>query len=411
MKALPLLIILSLSPFAQADDWPWWRGPDRNGIAAADQDLPITFSETENVRWVADIPGRGHGSVIVTGHRVILATANEDQEVQSVLCYHKDTGKPLWRTKLHTGNFPKTNKKASHASSTPACDGERIYISFVNDGAAMTTALDLDGKQVWQTRLTDYVVHQGYGSSPAIYKDLVIVSADTKAKGGGIVCGLDRRTGKIVWKQKRPELPNYPSPIIHTIDGKDQLFLTGCELVSSFDPQTGRKLWEIEGATTECVTSTVTDGTHIYTSGGYPKNHVSAVLADGSGKVVWENTSRVYVPSMLVKNGHLYAVMDAGVAVCWNAATGERLWRERLGKRGFSSSPVMTGDLIYAGSEAGIFYVYKATPQGCEILAENQLGDEVFATPVLCGGRIYARVAKQVGDVRQEKLFCLEKKS
>src|SRR6185436_10796163 len=135
---------------------------------------------------------------------------------------------------------------------------------------------------LWQTKITNYVLHQGFGSSPAVYESLVIVSADNK--GTGVIAGLDRATGAIVWKQERPQLPNYTSPIILNVAGREQLLLTGCDLVSSFDPMTGTKLWEIPGATTECVTSTVTDGPLIFTSGGYPKNHLSAVKADGSGQ-------------------------------------------------------------------------------------------------------------------------------
>ena len=287
-------LCLAGGALAQSADWPCWRGPKHDGLADPNQDPPVHFSKTKNLLWQANVPGRGHGSVIVVGDRVVLATADEVKQTQSVLCYDRKTGKQRWATQVHEGGFPKTNKKASHASSTLACDGERFFISFVNHGAAHTTALDLDGKQLWQTKITDYIVHQGYGSSPAVYKSLVIVSADTKA--GGAICGLERRSGKIVWRVDRPDKPNYPSPIIHTLNGKDQLILTGCDLITSFDPVTGAKLWETDGATTECVTSTVTDGKHIFTSGGYPKNHVSAILADGSGKLVWENPSRVYVP-------------------------------------------------------------------------------------------------------------------
>src|SRR5262249_21132207 len=138
-------------------------------------------------------------------------------------------------------------------------------------------------------------------------------------------------SGKVVWKHARPKTPNYASPIILNAAGRDQLVFTGCDLVASYEPLTGKLLWQVKGSTTECVTSTVTDGRHVFTSGGYPKNHVSAVLADGSGKVVWENGTRVYVPSMLVREGHLYAVLDAGVAVCWECGTGKEVWRHRLG--------------------------------------------------------------------------------
>src|SRR5262249_24874877 len=147
---------------------------------------------------------------------------------------------------------------------------------------------------------------QGYGSSPAVYESLVIVSADNK--GGGAVAGLDRATGRVVWKQSRPKFPNYASPVILKANGKDQLVLTGCSRVRGFGPATGRRLWETKGATTECVTSPVTDGALVFTSGGYPKNHVSAVRADGSNKVAWENGTRIYVPSMLLHEGYLYGV-------------------------------------------------------------------------------------------------------
>ncbi len=405
--ALVLAFTLLPSP-AMADDWPWWRGPMRDGHADPNQSPPVSFSATENVRWVAEIPGRGHGSATVVGDQVFLAAADPEKETQSVRSLDRKTGQLLWETVVHEGGWPKkANKKASQASSSLACDGERLFISFFNDEAVYATALDLSGKQLWQTKIADYKVHQGYGASPAIYESLVIVSADNKS-GKGAICGLDRKTGEIVWKVERPKVPNYASPIILKAAGKTQLVFTGCDLVSSFDPLTGEKIWEIDGATTECVTSTVTDGQHVFTSGGYPKNHVSAVAADGSGKVVWESKERVYVPSMLVKDGYLYGVMDAGIAVCWNAATGEEIWKERLGGT-FSSSPVLVGEVIYAANESGDVFVYRADPENFEILAKNRLGDEIYSTPAICGGEIYLRVAEYEGDERREKLYCLAK--
>lgn len=387
-------------------DWPWWRGPERNGHAPTNQSPPLTWDAEKNVVWKAPVPGRGHGSPVVVGHQVILATADEAAQVQSVLCYHRITGKQLWKTDLHRGGFPKKmNKKATMASSTPACDGVRVFVNFLHDGAVYTTALSLDGNQIWQTRITDYQIHQGYGSSPALYRNLVIVSADNKA--GGKVTALDRQNGKLIWEQSRPKTPNYPSPIILNAGGREQLFLTGCNLVSSFDPETGAKLWEHPGATTECVTSTVTDGKLIITSGGYPKNHISAVRADGAREEpVWENKTRVYVPSMLIRDGYLYGVLDAGIASCWKVETGEEVWKERLGGT-FTSSPVLVGDEIFVTSESGKTHIFKASPDGFRLVGENQLGDETMATPVICGNRIYTRVAHQNGDTRQEMLYCL----
>lgn len=391
-------------------DWPWWRGPERNGVADAKQNPPTKWSETENVLWKAAIPGRGHGSATVVGDQVFLATAEHDRQVQSVLCFDRNTGKKLWQAEVHQGGFESKikqgNAKSSLASGTVACDGKRVFVNFWNNDAIYATALDRkDGSQLWQTKVADFVNHQGYGASPAIYQGLVIIAADNK--GGGKFVALDRATGKVVWTIDRPKLPNYASPIILPIGGKDQLVLIGCNLVTGIDPATGKTLWETKGSTEECVTSVVTDGTRVFSSGGYPKNHVAAIRADGSAKVDWENSTRVYVPSLVVRDKHLYGVQDAGVATCWNCATGKQFWTGRLGGT-FTSSPVLVGERIYATNEEGKTFIFKATPDGLNIEAENQLGNEVFATPTICGGRIYMRVAV-IGKnkKRQEWLYCI----
>lgn len=388
-----------------ARDWPAWRGPDGDGVAPPGQQLPQNWSATENVRWKAMVPGRGHGSPTVVGDHVFLATAEAESELQSVLCLDRATGKQRWKTVVHRGGFTtKGNKRATLASSTCACDGERVYVNFLHSGAVSTTALTLTGEILWQTKVSDYVVHQGYGSSPVVYKDLVIVAADNK--GGGRIAGLRRETGQIAWSRERPKTPNYASPVVLNAAGKTQLIVTGCNLVTSYAPETGQLIWEVPGATTECVTSTVTDGSVVITSGGYPKNHVSAVKADGSGELAWENNVRVYVPSMVIKDGYLYAVTDAGVAVCWKAATGEEVWKGRLGGT-FSASLVRVGELILATSESGKTVVFRADPAKFERVAENQLGSEVFATPAICGNALYFRVAEMRDGGRHEVLYCI----
>lgn len=389
---------------ASETDWPWWRGPNRNGIAVGPLP-PLTFGPSENILWRTAVPGRSHGSVIVIEDQVLLVSADTERQQQSVICLDRKTGDEIWKTVVHQGGLTdKGNQKATLGSTSPATDGERIFVNFLNNGAVYTTALDRDGKQLWQTKITDYVVHQGYGSSPTVWESLVIVSADNK--GGGAIAGLDRSTGKIVWKRDRPDKPNYASPVIVHAAGTQQLIFTGCDLVTSLNPLTGDVNWEIEGATTECVTTTVTDGERIFTSGGYPKNHISAVEADGSGTVTWENKTRTYVPSMIAHDGYLYAVLDAGVAVCYRSHDGEEMWKGRLAGT-FSSSPVMIGDRIYATNESGTTFVIKASPDGFEKLATNQLGDIVFATPVIVGGRIYQRIAHGLGEDRQEYIYCI----
>ena len=295
-------------------------------------------------------------------------------------------------------------KKSSQASATVACDGERVFANFLHDGGVYTTALNLDGKQLWQTRVSDFITHQGFGSSPAIYRSLVLVSTDNKA--GGVIAALDRRDGSVVWKRERPKLPNYTSPIVLHVAGRDQLLLSGCDLMSSYDPLTGNVLWEVEGSTTECVGSIVTDGQLVFASGGYPKKLTLAVRADGSGVIAWQNSTQTYVPSMVVHKGSLFTVTDAGIVYCWNSTTGEELWKNRIGGT-FNTSPVLVGELLFATDQEGKTTVFRATPEGFQLVAENRLGEDVYATPVFCGGQIFMRIAHGAGEARQEWLYAI----
>ena len=393
-------------PFSRISsrDWPWWRGPAHDGHAAASQTVPLTWSDTENVVWWADVPGRGSSSPTVVGDRVYLTSCDEAAGSQSVYAFDRASGRLVWTKQVHATGAMRKNARSTGASSSVACDGERLFVAFPTSGAVVITALSLAGEQLWQTTLCEYLIHQGYGASPFLYKDTVLVAADHK--GGGAVAALDRRTGNVVWKKPRPPFPNYSSPIVFRLFGRDQLILTGCDKVISYDPATGDTLWEREGATTECVTTPVTDGERVFTSGGYPKNHVAAVRADGSAAIDWENGEREYVPSMIVREGHLYGVLDAGIAVCWDSATGKERWKHRLGGN-FSASAVLLGDRIYASSEAGATHVFRASPDRFESLAVNTLGDEAWATPTICGDRIYTRVVTGTGDTRKEKLVCI----
>lgn len=386
-------------------DWPWWRGPQHNGIAPSGQNPPLTWSNSSNIVWKLAVPGRGHGSPIVVGDQVIITCADTDRKVQSVLCVDRKSGRQIWETVVHKEGLDiRQNDKSSMASASAACDGERIFVNFLNADSVFMTALDRSGNIVWQQKLSGYVNHQGFGSSPLLYGSLVIGVSDNK--GGGAIVAMDRKSGNIEWRKERPAKPNYPSPVIFHVGGRDQMFLTGCDLVTSLNPLNGDVLWEIEGATTECVTTTVTDGTHIFTSGGYPKNHVSAVVATGKPALAWEHPSRTYVPSLLCRDNRLLAVMDAGIAVCWNSQTGKELWKGRL-EGTFSSSPVLVNDLIYVTNEAGVTFVFRFSVDQLDIVGTNSLGDSVFATPAICGSRIYNRIGVTANGKRQEFLVCL----
>jgi outer membrane protein assembly factor BamB len=386
------------------NDWPGWRGPTHNGVAAAGQNPPTEWSESKNILWKTDIPGRGHASPTVVGDFIYLPTADETKQTQSVICLNRHTGKLVWSKQVNEGGFDQDgHKRKSHASASIACDGTRLFVNFVNHGAMRTTALDLKGNQIWQQEISKFITHQGFGASPFLYQDLVIVCSDNK--GGGAVAAMNRETGKMIWRNDRPKEPNYVSPVVFNIDGRDQLFLSGCNLVTCLEPSTGETIWEVPGSTTECVVTMVTDGKRVFTSGGYPKNHTVAINADGSGEVAWQNSTRVYVPSMIIYQEHAFAVADAGFAVCWESATGKEIWKERLGGD-FFSSPVFAGGHIYATNIRGMTYVYKADPNDFKIIAKNQLGNEVYSSPVICDSRVYLRTAHE-DEQRVEFLYCI----
>ena len=387
-----------------SSDWPGWRGPTADGQVAPNQKVPVRWSENENVLWRAPIRGRGHGSPTVAGPKIFLATADLQTEEQLVVCYERATGKLLWETVVHKGNIDTGgHRNASQASSSVAWDGERLYINFLNNRAVHTSALDASGKLLWQQRVSDFQVHQGFGSSPVLHESVVLVSADHR--GGGKIAGLNKQTGRILWQHDRPKVANYASPAVLHVAGRTQAILAGCNLVSSYEPLTGKKLWELEGSTEETVVTAVTDGSRIFVGGGYPRNHTAAIEADGSGKITWQNATRAYVPSMLVKAGHLYAVLDSGHAVCWKSDTGDELWREKV-DRDFYGSPVMLGSRIYSTNQHGVTSVFEASPAAFKLLAQNSLGDEAFSSPSICGDRIYLRSAKK-GEPRQEFLWCI----
>jgi len=393
-------------PKLKMSDWPWWRGPNLDGSAVAGQEIPLPWDEKEHVRWSVDIPGRGHGSPTVAGDRIYLATCDESTGAQSVLALDRSNGKIKWQKVILADGAMLKNAKSSGASASVATDGDRLFVNFANHGAVYLTSLSLGGEVLWQQKVCDYQIHQGYGPSPALFEELVYAVADTK--GGGAIAAFERTSGKQVWTKSRPSNPNYPSPIVLDVAGRKQLILTGCDSLVSYEPKTGEILWEVAGATTECVTTTVTDGTHVYSSGGYPKNHMSAVKADGSKQLSWENNERVYVPSMLIKDGYLYAVLDAGIAACWKADSGKQMWKGRLGGD-VSASPILVGDKIYSINEAAEGFVLDATPEKLNIIGKCKIGDEMFASPVVCDGKIYLRVAFYQGEKRQERLVCVGK--
>ena len=187
--------------------------------------------------------------------------------------------------------------------------------------------------------------------------------------------------------------------------GKDQLLISGGDKVSSFDPATGKALWNAPGTTAATCGTAVWEGDLVFASGGYPGAETVAVRADGSRIVAWKNVQRLYEQSLLAHDGHVYALTGAGIAFCWRATDGQEMWRQRL-KGPVSASPVIAGDNIYWPNELGTLYVFKANPEKFDLVAENQIGTDSFPSPAICGGQIFLRVGDSSSGKRQEFLYC-----
>jgi outer membrane protein assembly factor BamB len=378
-----------------ADDWPWWRGGRHNGAGTGK--AVAEWSEKRNIVWKVQVPGSGHASPVVVAGRIFLATADEQEQTQSVLCFEAKTGKQLWRTVVHSGGFMTKHAKNSHASATCACDGKRIYVPFLHDNGLWVTALDLDGNIVWQTEAGPFASEHGYGSSPLVCDSLVIVSGDSF--GGGFLAALNRDSGALAWRKQRPHAAsngNYASPILATTAGKKQLMLHGTGKVSSYDPASGDLLWHCNGPSQVAGNTPAFDDKHVIVSGGFPEKTVLCIRTDGNGDVTashiaWRSTKNVaYIPSPLMADGLAYVVRDnPGLLACFDVASGKVVWSVRL--RGeFSASPVLADGLLYLANETGEIFVVKAGRK-FEQVAVNQLDEGTLATPAIAGGVIYHR--------------------
>lgn len=395
-------------PPAHSGDWPWWRGPNLNGVAEAGQQPPVEWSDTKNVEWKIAIPGRGHSSPTVVGNRIFLTTADDRAAVQSVLCFDRATGTQLWKRDVNRGGFPsRIHRKNTHATSSVACDGRLLFASFLNHDSIQVVALDLDGKPVWEKIAGKYTPNEyknGYGASPLLYDNLVIIAGDFDGKA--FLAAFDRETGKRAWQVPRPSRINYASPIVAVVAGRHQLLISGGDIVASYNPRTGLQLWKTDATTMATAGTIVWDGDLVFASGGFPGSETVCIRVDGSGKVLWRNNQKCYEQSMLAVDGHLFAVNDNGISFCWEGNTGKELWRKRL--RGpISASLVLSGGNIYVFNERGESWVYRATPEKFELVKQNQLGTEMFASPTICGNRIFLRVANSTGGKRQEMLYCI----
>jgi hypothetical protein len=397
-----LFCLAAAMPIA-AEEWPGWRGPRGDGTSA-EQGLPIRWSKTENIRWQARIPGKGHSSPIVWGERIFLTTCLEREEKRLLLCLNRLDGRILWQREVLTAKLERKHNLNSFASSTPVTDGRHVWATFLESPRMQAVCYDFDGREIWRRSPGEFHSVHGFCSSPILYKDMLIINGDQDAEAW--IVALDKTNGGERWRADRPNRTrSYCVPIIVKAAGKTQLVLSGSKCVASYDPDTGEQIWIIDGPTEQFVSSLVYGDGVLFLTAGFPTYHLMGIRPDGHGDVthshvLWHDTHAAdYVPSPIAHGSYFFWVNDNGIAGCVDAKTGKREWTQRLGKH-HSASPVSAGGYLYFPDDDGNTYVLKAGPK-FELVSKNPLGDECYASPAVAHGEIFIRTL--------HNLYCIGK--
>jgi outer membrane protein assembly factor BamB len=399
----PRVTIEFVMPSTGAEkQWPCFRGPTGQGIVL-DPNIPLKWSDSENILWRKKLPGRGNSSAVVWNNRLFVTAesqprpddapllAKDEAPDRLLLCYSTD-GELLWQNAAPRADGHEVLYwKNTLASSTPVTDGERVIAFFGNAGLI---CCDMSGKRQWHVDLGTFPTTHGPASAPILYKQLVILIQDQN-KGRSLCAAFDKTTGSKVWERERPNAMGWSNPVVLKIGGRDELIFNGSNEIVSYDPVTGEELWKQAGTSIESIPMLATGGDLLFSASGrngpiFALRPSSGGSAGGQPEVVWRlEHGGPHVTSPAYHEGRLYLVSDTGIAMCLSAATGETLWQKRLRGR-FSSSPLLVGDKLLLTSEEGTTYVLKSGPQ-FDLVDENSLNERVYATPAAVGGRLYFR--------------------
>jgi outer membrane protein assembly factor BamB len=386
-----LTLFLVLSSLFFTADWPQFRGPGGQGVSD-EKNVPLTWSETKNVRWKTAIPGRGWSSPVIQGDRIWLTTATEDGRSLRAISVNVNTGAIEQNVELFQLKSPKLmNAKNSFASPTPVVEGDRVYLHF---GAYGTACITQSGEIVWKTKLEYDNGQHGPGGSPIIYDDLLIVSCDGLELQ--YVVALDKATGKVRWKKTREGYQAYTTPLIVNFPAGDQVISPGAFQSIAYEPRTGKEIWRVKYAEGfSNVPRPVYGHGLVFICTGFQEPSLLAVQPDGRGdvtksKVMWKVDRAIpRTPSPLLVGNELYIVTDNGIATCIDAKTGEELWRARVGGN-HSASPVYAGGRIYFLSEEGESVVI-APGRKLNHLATNQIDGPTLASMAISHSSIFIR--------------------
>jgi len=406
-------LLAGLMPLAtglHAENWPRFRGPTGQGVST-ETDLPLEWDAAKNVAWKTPIPGDGWSSPIVWDDRVYVTTATDNGESCHILALDRGTGRIVWDREVFRQELKRKENKNSFATPTPCTDGERIYACFADGSFA---AVNLAGEVVWTNRDYPFYSKHGLGESPIVYRHLVIMPRDGSSPGPDIKVGwkepwdqafvvaLDAATGQEVWKASRGmSRVSHMTPIVLSVDGRDQLISPAGDRIQGFDPLTGTLLWSAYSQGEGVTPSPVAANGLLYTSSGFEKPTVRTVnLAGARGDVTdthiqWEQLKGTPTQSSLIYvEPLLYAVSDNGVLSCYDGQAGDVVWQDRLGGT-FCASPVYADGRLYFLSEQGETTVVRPGRE-FTVLAKNVIDERCQASLAVSSGRLFLRTERHV---------------
>ncbi len=414
-----LLIAALLTTFATglaADNWPAWRGPTRDGVST-ETDLPIRWGPDENIAWKLQMPAWSGSTPIIWGERIFLNVADgQDLWLWSL---DRAKGDLLWKQHLSGGDHKE--RKQNMSSPSPVTDGRHVWVMT---GTGILKAFDFDGKEIWardiQADYGKFGLNWGYASSPLLFEDALFVQVlhGMKTDDPSYVLRLDKATGKTVWRVERltnaiRESPDaYTTPALLQYDGKIEIVVTGGDVVTGHDPETGRELWRADGLNPQnnpnyrIVASPIIHGDMVYAPTRV--RPLLAIRAGGRGDVTeshlaWSFDRGPDVPTPVTDGTYFYVVDDRGVVHCLDAKTGEIVYGpERLKPGTYSASPVLADGRIYVTSEDGLTSVFKAGPS-FEILAENAMNDYCLSTIAISEGQLFLRTTEYLWVIGERR--------
>jgi len=437
--ACAVLALGALAAPASAQNWPSFRGPDASGVAPSPADVPIEWNldTSRHVAWRTPIPGLAHSSPIVWGDRIYVTTAVASSGKPGVttgdsskagidaasdmvahtwrlLAIDKQSGRIVWNTVAHQG-VPRLKRhvKASHASSTPATDG-RVIVALL--GSEGLFCFDMSGALKWRKDLgvldvglvDDPTYQWGPASSPVIDRDLVIVQNDRHKDS--FLAAYALADGREVWRAARDEMPSWATPLVFHGRGRSEIVTNSPKAIRGYDPASGRELWRMSDDDTQVkVPTPVAAGEIIVVTGGYPSGGrpIYGIRSGGSGTLdrralAWRaERGSPYTGTPIVYDGLLYICTDNGILSAFDAATGARLYQQRLSPDAgaFSASPVAAAGRIYLTGEDGTIFVVKAG-RTFELLASNRMNSVLMATPAISGNLLIVRTLTDLVGIR-----------